>query len=101
MSAPSFGIRRGFTNSVVSPSTKRSSVVRLGARCRELADQDLMLEQQRFRGDGADATGAQEFCEGDEQVNREEEHFAHGWNAITPAMLRKSAQKRGLALRVK
>ena len=35
MSAPSFGIRRGLTNSVVSPSTKRSSVVRFGARCRE------------------------------------------------------------------
>jgi hypothetical protein len=31
-----------------------------------------MLEQQRFRGDGADAAGPQEFCEGDEQVNREE-----------------------------
>ena len=34
-SAPSFGIRRGLTNSVVSPSTKRSSEVRFGARCRE------------------------------------------------------------------
>jgi hypothetical protein len=32
-------------------------------------------------------------------VNREESQFAHGWNAITPAMLRKSARKRGLALR--
>jgi hypothetical protein len=32
-------------------------------------------------------------------VNREESQFAHGWNAITPAMLRKSAQKRGLGLR--
>src|SRR5438105_4879763 len=31
-SAPSFRIRRGFTNMLVSPSTKRSSVVRFGAR---------------------------------------------------------------------
>src|SRR4030095_4174026 len=35
MSAPSFGIRRGGTDSVVSPSTKRSIDVRLGARHRE------------------------------------------------------------------
>ena len=28
-----------------------------------IADQQLMLEQQRFRGDGADATGAEEFRE--------------------------------------
>ena len=58
-----------------------------------------MLEQQRFRGDGADATGAEEFREGDEQVNREEKQFAHGCNAITPAVLRKTARKRELALR--
>lgn len=32
-SAPSFAIRRGLANSAVSPSTKRSSVVRFGARC--------------------------------------------------------------------
>ena len=35
ISAPSFGIRRGLTNSVVSRSTKRSIDVRFGARCRE------------------------------------------------------------------
>ena len=33
MSAPSCGMRWGLTNSVVSPSTNRSSAVRLGARC--------------------------------------------------------------------
>src|ERR1700676_5142393 len=32
ISTPSFGIRRGVTNSVVRPSTKRSNVVRFGAR---------------------------------------------------------------------
>ena len=32
-----------------------------------------MLEQQRLRGDGADATGTEQF-RGDEQVNRERDH---------------------------
>jgi hypothetical protein len=36
-----------------------------------------MLEQQRFRGDGPDATRAEEFLEGDEQVDRREERIAH------------------------
>jgi hypothetical protein len=35
MSAPSFAIRLGLTNSMVSPSTKRSIEVRFGARCLE------------------------------------------------------------------
>jgi hypothetical protein len=35
MSAPSFAIRRGLTNSVVRPSKKRSIDFRFGARCRE------------------------------------------------------------------
>jgi hypothetical protein len=34
-----------------------------------------MLEQQRFRSDGADATEAEQFREGDKQVNREEEQI--------------------------
>jgi hypothetical protein len=33
--ADSFGMRCGLTKRVVSPSTRRSSVVRFGARCRE------------------------------------------------------------------
>src|SRR6266536_2798243 len=35
MSAPSFAIRRGLRNRVVSPSMQRSRVVRFGARRRE------------------------------------------------------------------
>jgi hypothetical protein len=31
-----------------------------------------MLEQQRFRGEGADATGTEDFREGDKQVNDED-----------------------------
>ena len=37
-----------------------------------IADQELLLEQQRLRSNGADAAGAQEFRDGYEQVNREE-----------------------------
>ena len=33
--ADSFAMRRGLTNRVISPSTKRSSVLRFGARFRE------------------------------------------------------------------
>ena len=45
-----------------------------------------MLEQQRFRGDGPDATGAEQFRESDQQVNREKYQFAHGCNATTLAI---------------
>jgi len=58
------------------------------AASRVIADQDLRLAQQRFRGDGADAAGLQESREGSEQVNREENQFAYGSNAITSPMRR-------------
>ena len=44
-SAPSFGIRRGLTNNVAKPSTKRSSAVRFGrALPGAIADEQLVLE---------------------------------------------------------
>ena len=36
-----------------------------------------MFEEQRLRGEGADATGTEEFREGDKQVNREDQKVAH------------------------
>ena len=57
-----------------------------------------MLEQQRFRGDGADATRAEEFREGDKQVDRQEEQIAHESNVITPANLRKTTPQGPLGL---
>ena len=42
-----------------------------------------MLEQQRLRSDTADAARVEDFCEGDEQVNRQEEQIAHESNVIT------------------
>ena len=56
-----------------------------------IADDKLLLEQQGFRGDGADAAGAKEFRNGYEQVNRQEEHVAHELHVTTHANLRKTA----------
>jgi len=52
-------------------------------RSQAIADDDLVLEQQRFNGDGTGATGAEECRSGNEQVNREEKqvaryHACHG-----------------------
>jgi hypothetical protein len=37
-----------------------------------IADQKLMFEQERLRGDGAHATGAEQLCACDHQVNGED-----------------------------
>ena len=58
-----------------------------------IADQELMLEQQRLRSDPADATRAEELREGDEQVNRQDEQITHEPNVITLANLRKSTSQ--------
>jgi hypothetical protein len=50
-----------------------------------ITNRTLMLEQKRFRGDGVGATRADEFREGDEQVDRQEAQIAHESNVITPA----------------
>jgi hypothetical protein len=43
------------------------------------ADQQLMFERQRFRGNGVDAARAKEFRQRDEQVYRQKEQIAHEW----------------------
>jgi len=58
-----------------------------------IANEQLMLQQQRFRSDGTHATGAQEFHEGDQQVDGEDEEFAHGTNRIKTASARKTAPR--------
>jgi hypothetical protein len=63
-----------------------------GALSGAITAHELMLEQQRFRGDGADATRAEEFREGDKQMDRQEEQIAHESNILSPpANLRKTA----------
>jgi hypothetical protein len=42
-----------------------------------IADQELMLEQERLSCDPAHAARAEEFREGSEQMDRQEEQIAH------------------------
>ncbi len=57
-----------------------------------IANQYLMFEQKRLCGDGAYATWAEQLREGDQQVDGEDEEFAHGTNATMIASTRKTAQ---------
>ena len=52
-----------------------------------------MLEKQGLCSDGAGATWSKEFRESDDQVNDEEEQFAHGANATTMGLAGKTARK--------
>jgi len=53
--------------------------------------QELMLEQERLSCDPAHAARAEEFREGNEQMDRQEEQIAHELKIITPANLHKTA----------
>jgi hypothetical protein len=53
-----------------------------------------MLEQQRFCHDGAQATEAQKFHQGDQQVDGEDEEFAHGANRTMTTNAGKTAPHR-------
>jgi hypothetical protein len=65
--------------------------VRFGARSGAIADQELMPEQERLSCDPAHAARADEFREGNEQMDHQEEHIAHELKIITPANLHKTA----------
>jgi hypothetical protein len=58
-----------------------------------MTDQQLMFEEQRFRGEGADATRTEDFRESDKQVDRQEEQIAHEPNVSTLANPRKTARQ--------
>ena len=53
-----------------------------------------MFEQERLRGDGAYATGAEQLCAGDHQVNGEDEDFAHRANGTITTGAFKTARRR-------
>ena len=57
-------------------------------------DHELMLEQQRLCGDGANATPAEEFRDNDEQVDDQEEQIAHQANRTMTAGACKAARRR-------
>ena len=56
-----------------------------------------MFEQERLRGDGAYATGAEQLCAGDHQVNGEDEDFAHRANGTITTGAFKTARRRRIA----
>jgi hypothetical protein len=58
--------------------------------------QELMLEQERVSCDPAHAARAEEFREGNEQMDRQEEQ-SHELKIITPANLHKTAPSTGSA----
>jgi hypothetical protein len=58
-----------------------------------VADEQLVLEQQRLGGDGADATGAEERREGDQQVDGKDDDFSLRSNRISTAGARKTARR--------
>jgi hypothetical protein len=52
-----------------------------------------MFEQERFSSDLARAARAEEFREGDEQMDRQEQQIAHELEIIMPVNLHKTALK--------
>jgi len=58
-----------------------------------IADEQLVLEQQGLGGDGADATGAEELRNGDQQVDGKNEDVAHRVERTITAGTRKTARR--------
>jgi len=58
-----------------------------------ITDEQLVLEQQGLGGDGADAAGAKELREGDQQVNGKDEDLSHRANRTTTAGTCKTARR--------
>jgi hypothetical protein len=58
-----------------------------------IADEQLVLEQQRLGGDGADAAGTKELREGDQQVDGKDEDFSHPANRTITAGPCKTARR--------
>jgi hypothetical protein len=56
-----------------------------------IADQELVFQQHRLSGHPALAARAEQFREGDQQMDRQEERIGHELQVVTPAILRKTA----------
>ena len=63
-------------------------------------DQQLVLEYQRFGGDGANAARSHHLSEGNEQVDSQKDEIAHRLNAITSDNQCKTARSARCALRL-
>jgi len=56
-----------------------------------ITDQQLMLQQQRLRSDGTNATRPEELHKGDQQVDGENEEVAHRANRTMTTSANKTA----------
>ena len=63
-----------------------------------IAKDELLLEQQRYRGYRADAARTEKFREGYEHVNCEEHKIAHELHVITQSNIRKTTLQKIFAL---
>ena len=98
MSAPSFVNPAGTHEQRGQPdkeAIERGQVRR--ALSGSITDQKLMLEQKRLCGDRSYTTWAEKLREGYEQVNGEDEEFAHGANGTTTAIVCKTARHRRIS----
>ena len=59
-----------------------------------MADHELMLEQKRFRSHGAYATWTEQLREGYQEVDDEDQGFAHGANSTITGCPRKTARRK-------
>jgi hypothetical protein len=50
-----------------------------------ITDYQLMFEQESFSSDPSHATRAEEFGEGNEQMDRQDQHIAHEQQIVTSA----------------
>ena len=57
-----------------------------------IANEQRMLQQQRFRSDGADPTWLEESRKGDQQMDGENEEVAHRQNRTATISARKTAR---------
>ena len=62
-----------------------------------ITDEQLVLEQQGLGGNGADAAGAEELREGDQQVNGKDEDFSHRANRTITAGTCRTARRARIA----
>ena len=77
--------------------TEHDAIERREIRCAmsgAIADQDLMLDQKRLCGNGANAIWSEQLRQGDQQANGEDEECAHVVNATIIACTRKTAPHR-------
>ena len=58
-----------------------------------ITDEQLVLEQQGLGGDGADAAGAKELREGDQQVDGKDEDLSHRAKRTMTASACKTARR--------